>query len=77
MLHNLEIDSDNLASQDSSPYQLANLKQIELKIVSKVWTADCGKDRVLRVQPYFELNFNINFWFFMSNIYLEHIMEYQ
>ena len=25
MLHNLEIDSDNLASQDPSPYQLANL----------------------------------------------------
>ena len=25
MFHNLEIDSDNLASQDPSPYQLANL----------------------------------------------------
>ena len=28
--------------------------------------ADCGKDRVPRIQPYFDLNFNINFWFFMS-----------
>ena len=28
--------------------------------------ADCGKDRVPRVQLYFGLNFNINFSFFMA-----------
>ena len=40
-------------------------------------TTDFGKDRVARVQLYFDLNFNINFCFLCQNMYFEHNMEYQ
>ena len=39
--------------------------------------ADCGKDRVPRVQLYSDLNFNIISDFLRQNIYFEHNMEYQ